>query len=89
MLANGSEALAAVLTRDVSIASFPEGTPLRLKKLVRDCLIRDWKQRPRDVGHARIEIARIEAGAAVTSTPVTMVTVPVCEGSGGRVLPER
>ena len=58
-----SETLAAVLTRDVSLTSLPAGTPPRLEALVRDCLIRDPKQRLRDIGHARIEIARIEAGA--------------------------
>ncbi len=75
-----SETLAAVLTREVNVASLPPGTPSRLKALVRDCLIRDSKQRLRDIGHARIEIARIETGGLdsgeSTSSTVAAAVVP-------------
>jgi Tol biopolymer transport system component len=58
-----SETLAAVLTRSVDIAALPEGTPLRLRTLVRDCLVRDPKQRLRDIGEARRAIEQLMSGA--------------------------
>ena len=58
-----SETLAAVLTRDVNIAALPKDTPPRLKALVRECLVRDSKQRLRDIGDARRLIEQIIAGA--------------------------
>jgi serine/threonine-protein kinase len=58
-----SETLAAVLTRDVGITSLPEAMPSRLRALVRDCLVRDSKQRLRDIGEARRVLDRIINGA--------------------------
>jgi serine/threonine protein kinase len=58
-----SETLAAVLTRDVSLASLPSEFPSRLRALVRDCLIRDPKQRLRDIGEARRVLDKLIAGA--------------------------
>ena len=59
-----SETLAAVLTRDVGIASLPEDIPSRLRVLLRDCLVRDSKQRLRDIGDARIVLDKIISGAS-------------------------
>jgi hypothetical protein len=58
-----SETLAAVLTRDVSRTSLPAAIPLRLRAVMRDCLIRDPKQRLRDIGDARRVLDRFTAGA--------------------------
>jgi serine/threonine-protein kinase len=69
-----SETLAAVLTRDVSLASMPSSIPARLRALLRDCLIRDPKQRLRDIGEARRVLDKMIAGApddAVTTTVAT------------------
>jgi Tol biopolymer transport system component len=60
---DASEILAAVLTREVSLTSLPSAVPPRLRALLRDCLIRDPKQRLRDIGDARIAIDEIMAGA--------------------------
>jgi serine/threonine-protein kinase len=54
-----SETLAAVLTREVDWTALPPETPARVKTLVRDCLVRDPKQRLRDIGEARRTIDRI------------------------------
>ena len=59
-----SETLAAVLRQEVSLAALPAATPWRLTRLLGRCLERDPKQRLRDIGEARIEIARLETGAA-------------------------
>jgi serine/threonine-protein kinase len=58
-----SDVLAAVLRQDVQWAELPAATPPRLRRLLERCLDRDVKTRLRDIGEARIEIARIEAGA--------------------------
>jgi serine/threonine-protein kinase len=47
------ETLAAVLTRDVGLTTLPAAIPARLRALLRDCLIRDPRQRLRDIGEAR------------------------------------
>jgi Tol biopolymer transport system component/tRNA A-37 threonylcarbamoyl transferase component Bud32 len=57
-----SETLAAVLTRDVSMTTLPDAIPPRLRTLLRDCLVRDPRQRLRDIGDARIVLEQIIAG---------------------------
>ena len=78
-----SDTLAAVLRQDVDWAALPAGTPPRLKRLLERCLDRDVKQRLRDIGEARIEIAKIESGApdtvpgaATPPAPAGRVIVP-------------
>lgn len=55
------------------MAALSPSTPLRLTRLLARCLDRDLKTRLRDIGEARIEIGRIEAGAppdsAITPAP--------------------
>jgi eukaryotic-like serine/threonine-protein kinase len=57
-----SDTLAAVLTRDVDWKALPTGVPPRLLALLRDCLVRDPKQRLRDIGDARRVLDQIIAG---------------------------
>jgi serine/threonine-protein kinase len=74
-----SETLAAVLTRDVSMTTLPAAIPARLRALLRDCLIRDPRQRLRDIGDARIALEQIIAGApddVATPALVTAAVVP-------------
>ena len=56
-----SELLVAVLSKDVDLNALPAGAPPRLRALVRDCLIRDPKQRLRDIGDARLVLDKIIA----------------------------
>ncbi len=67
-----SDILAAVLRQDIDWTALPARTPARMHRLLERCLDRDPKSRLRDIGEARIEIARIESGApeSVKSTPV-------------------
>jgi eukaryotic-like serine/threonine-protein kinase len=58
-----SETLAAVLTRDTTVTALPADLPARLRALVANCLVRDPRQRLRDIGDARIELGKIIAGA--------------------------
>ena len=57
-----SDTLAAVLKTDPDWAALPEATPASLRSLLRRCLDRDAKQRLRDIGEARVVLARIETG---------------------------
>lgn len=57
-----SDTLAAVLTRDVNWKALPTDVPPRLLALLRDCLVRDPKQRLRDIGDARRVLDQIIAG---------------------------
>jgi Tol biopolymer transport system component len=57
-----SDTLAAVLTRDVDWKALPTDVPPRLLGLLRDCLVRDPKQRLRDIGDARRVLDQIIAG---------------------------
>ena len=75
-----SETLAAVLTRDVNATPLPADAPARLRALVRECLIRDPKQRLRDIGDARRVLDAIIAGApddvmAASAAPSTAPAV--------------
>lgn len=45
-----SETLAAVLTRDVNLSSLAVLISSRLRGLLADCLVRDPRQRLRDIG---------------------------------------
>ena len=71
-----SETLAAVLTRDVSLTTLPAAVPARVRALLRDCLIRDPRQRLRDIGDARIVLEQVIAGApGDVSTPASVTAV--------------
>ncbi len=70
-----SETLAAVLTRPIDLADLPPSTPERLRRLIRRCLVREPKQRLRDIGDARLIMEEILAGVPEAET-VTRAVVP-------------
>jgi len=51
-----SDTLAAVIMKDPDWAALPETTSASIQRLVRRCLLKDPKQRLRDIGEARIAI---------------------------------
>ena len=59
-----SETLAAVLMTTPSMDALPAATPPRLMRLIERCLDRDLKTRLRDIGEARVRLARIGEGGA-------------------------
>jgi serine/threonine-protein kinase len=73
-----SETLASVLKDALPLDALPATVPPRLRRLIQRCLERDRKTRLRDIGEARIEIARIETGGAddATSAPQTASAGP-------------
>ena len=82
-----SETLAAVLTRDVSITNLPAAIPTRLRALLRDCLIRDPRQRLRDIGDARIVLDKIIAGAPDEAVAPLAVSATQSMSAAARALP--
>ncbi len=62
-----SDTLASVLKDKPTLDVLPRSTPPRLTRLLERCLDRDPKTRLRDIGEARVEIMKIEAGAPDSS----------------------
>jgi eukaryotic-like serine/threonine-protein kinase len=58
-----SDTLASILKDTPALDALPATTPPRVRRLIARCLERDVKQRLRDIGEARVEIAKIESGA--------------------------
>jgi serine/threonine protein kinase/Tol biopolymer transport system component len=80
-----SGTLAAVLTRDVNWNALPTDVPPRLLALLRDCLVRDPKQRLRDIGEARRVLDQITAG--VPDPAAVLASAPSPRPPGARALP--
>ncbi|HSM19917.1 MAG TPA: serine/threonine-protein kinase, partial [Hyphomicrobiales bacterium] len=78
-----SETLAAVLTRDTTLTAMPTGLPPRLRALLRDCLLRDPKQRLRDIGEARRVLDAVIAGAPDDAAAATAATATSAPSSSG------
>jgi eukaryotic-like serine/threonine-protein kinase len=71
-----SETLASVLKDTPNFSTLPPSTPSRVRALIERCVERDARLRLRDIGEARLEIARIEAGAHDgATTPATAAAV--------------
>src|SRR5206468_4174224 len=49
-----AETLAHVMTREVDPAALPAGVPPSVRKLIARCLVKNPKQRLRDIGDARL-----------------------------------
>jgi serine/threonine protein kinase len=81
-----SDTLAAVLTRDVDWKALPPDVPSRLLALLRDCFVRDPKQRLRDIGDARRVLDQIIAGVP-DPTAVTVSAQSQTRPPGARVVP--
>ena len=62
-----AEILAAVLKEQPELENLPEGVPAKAERLLRRCLIKDPRQRLRDIGDARIAIAEMRAGVDETN----------------------
>ncbi|HEV2248165.1 MAG TPA: serine/threonine-protein kinase, partial [Terriglobia bacterium] len=60
-----SDVLAAVLTKEPEWNALPKTAPLSIQKLTRRCLVKDAKQRLRDIGEARIAIEEELSGTGV------------------------
>ena len=81
-----ADVLSCVLQREPDLAALPVGTPLGVRTLVARCLVKDPRQRLRDIGDARLaldgafETAASSAGVAplpARATPVAWIAFAV------------
>jgi eukaryotic-like serine/threonine-protein kinase len=71
-----SDVLAAVLRAEPEWTAIPETTPLSIQRLIQRCLVKDPKQRLRDIGDARIAIEETLSGSP-------LLTIPLPQGEVG------
>jgi len=64
------ETLAHVMMRDVDLKTLPPETPPQVRKLLAQCLLKDPKQRLRDIGDARLILDERAEPGAVPAPPV-------------------
>ena len=55
-----SDTIAKILEREPDWSALPVATPARIRRLLRRCLVKDPRQRIRDMGDVRIELDAIE-----------------------------
>jgi hypothetical protein len=69
------ETLGLIFSREPDLALLPAATPARVRTLIERCLVKDPRQRLRDIGEAplQLEDARDTPGPA-TSAPVRSVS---------------
>ncbi len=79
-----SEVLAAVMLKEPKWDALPPETPARLRHLLRRCLIKDPKQRLRDIGDARIEIEEVIA-KGVAPEASAEIAEPVSKPAASRL----
>jgi serine/threonine-protein kinase len=58
-----SETLARVIEREPELEALPPRTPVKIRELIRRCLVKDPRQRLQAVGDVRVELEHILSGA--------------------------
>ena len=79
-----SEVLASVLLKDPDLASLPTDVPPRVRSVLARCLVKESKNRLRDVGEARVVLREAESAPAAsepTAAPVPKHNAPVVPSS--------
>ena len=65
------ETLGLIFSREPDLTTLPTATPARVRTLIARCLVKDPRQRMRDIGEARLALdAANDTSGAVQSTPV-------------------
>jgi len=83
-----SETLASVLKDPPAFEKLPASTPPRLRRILERCLERDAKARLRDIGEARVELAKIASGDGDLSVTSAIAGASVAAAPGWpRALP--
>ena len=70
------ETLAHVITREADLSTLPADTPPHLRTLIARCLVKDPKQRLRDVGEARLALDGESTAAASGVQPLLSADHP-------------
>jgi len=74
---DATEMIAAVVRAEPDWAALPPSTPPRMRALLKRCLEKDPKQRLRDIGDARLELAQATEPLAEPPRTVAAVQTPV------------
>ena len=65
------ETLGLIFSREPDLTTLPAATPARVRTLIARCLVKDPRQRLRDIGEARLALdAAHDTSGAVQSSPV-------------------
>jgi len=64
-----SDTLAALLTREPDWSLLPEGTPERVREILRKCLRRDARARLHDIADARLDLEELSAATSTGPLP--------------------
>jgi Tol biopolymer transport system component len=73
-----TDVLGAIVHKEPDWSALPAATPPPVRRLLSRCLTKDPKQRLRDIGEARIELARLKAGGAdVMEAPAATSAAPL------------
>ena len=64
------ETLAHVMTREVDLDTLPPATPRHIRTLLAQCLVKDPKQRLRDMGDARLVLSGAHESEPVSATGI-------------------
>ena len=75
-----SDVLAAVIRAEPDWTALPETTPPSIQRLMRRCLIKDAKQRLRDIGDARITIEETLSGTGTVAAGFPGLAAPEVGG---------
>src|SRR5262245_41848902 len=57
-----SDVVAQIIEREPDLSALPPDTPPAIRRLIGRCLAKDPRQRLRDIGDARFELAAVQAG---------------------------
>ena len=69
-----SEMLASVLVKDPDISSIGQHVPAHIRSVVRQCLVKDPKERLRDIGDVRLPMRGVFETAVIAPSEATVVT---------------
>ena len=64
-----ADTIAKVLEREPDWAALPDATPVQIRRLMQRCLVKDPRQRLRDIGDARLELDEFSRPGAVDEPP--------------------
>jgi len=78
------ETLGLIFSREPDLSALPAATPPRVRAMIARCLVKDPRQRLRDIGDARLELA----GAFETGAPADRAAIPASHPSTSSVRPE-
>jgi serine/threonine protein kinase/Tol biopolymer transport system component len=67
-----SDTITAILDHDPDWSLLRDDTPRTIRRLIQRCLVKDPKQRLRDIGDARLELEQVLRGEAETADDVTL-----------------